>query len=110
MKNTILVFLLCSLLAPATHGSARNPESEKDTYTNPVRTTDGEVLQVADPFVYEYKGSHIIMIPEPRPEICGFGLLYLERPRDVGIRGAAVSQIGRAFRRRGILGSGGKVL
>ena len=58
MKNTILVFLLCSLLAPATHGSARNPESEKDTYTNPVRTTDGEVLQVADPFVYEYKGTY----------------------------------------------------
>ena len=31
---------------------------KKDTYTNPVRTTDGEVLQVADPFVYEYKGTY----------------------------------------------------
>ena len=106
MKNTILVFLLCSLLAPATHGSARNPESEKDTYTNPVRTTDGEVLQVADPFVYEYKGTYYMTGTTAGD--CGFD--YYTSKDLVGIRGAAVSQIGRAFRRRGILGSGGKVL
>jgi len=54
-KSVVLSFLyLCVSLFCFSQSSLKSAK----TYTNPLKTTVGKVIDVADPFVYEYKGIY----------------------------------------------------
>lgn len=69
MRKIIRILLLagCSLLAA--HAAQAG---DGKTYTNPVRTVDGQPLHIADPFVYTCKGVYYLTGTTNLPEGKGF--------------------------------------
>jgi len=69
MKRLLPVFLICLFLSffgckrPGSNNkSSLKPDAKviERTYTNPLKTSDGKEIYVADPFVYEYKGTYYL--------------------------------------------------
>ena len=63
------LFLLIAFLSVCT-AYAKKPASR--TYTNPVKTVQGEMIRIADPFVYEHDGTYYMTGTTASAESAGF--------------------------------------
>lgn len=87
MKRLLSVFLICLFFpffgckGPGSNNkSSLKPEAKvtERTYTNPLKTTDGKEIDVADPFVFEYKGIYYLTGTTTLPD--GEGFAYYISP------------------------------